>query len=245
MEIRRLYDKYKACVVRIAVRTPNGELMNGAGFHIGNGVIVTAKHVLEENEIIGLHPHQYAARKVNVDEVVLAPEHNIDLAFMRTNFNLEHYLTKAIFMGTRGRDRKRNADKTDFIPVGGHLDDWIGDEFVLSRVLALGFPRVPFTTEPVLLAYAGEVIGIVDAIDGTHPYFLLSPVARGGFSGGPVISEWDFLLGVVTHAYVEGDKPIETGFSSCVTVEPLLNLLALHGVRPPDMPDEIWDLFTS
>ena len=77
-----------------------------------------------------------------------------------------------------------------------------------------------------------------------HPHFVLSSIARGGFSGGPAFSEWGFLLGVVTQSLVEGGKQTEQGFAVCVSIEPLLTLLAKKGLRPPDFEDELWDLVT-
>ena len=222
-KLRDLYSKYKSCMVRIAVETKHSDQSNGAGFHIGNGILVTAGHVVAGNKILEVRADRYGP-KTAVNEVIMSPDPKIDLAILRTDF---------------GRYR------TDHIPIGGHLNDWIGDEFVLSAVLAMGYPRIPLSREPVLVTYEGEVAAVVDMIGEEHPYFVISPIARGGFSGGPVISEWDFLLGVVTHSCVENDKDLETGYFSLLSIEPLLQLLADNDVRPPGVEDEIWELFKS
>src|SRR2546425_13307934 len=47
-DLRDLYLKYKSCIVRITVRTHAGDLHTGTGFHIGDGLIVTARHVMQE-----------------------------------------------------------------------------------------------------------------------------------------------------------------------------------------------------
>ena len=49
--LQRFYTEYKFSIVRITVKDPNGDLKNGTGFHIGEGYIVTTKHVLEGNKI--------------------------------------------------------------------------------------------------------------------------------------------------------------------------------------------------
>jgi hypothetical protein len=88
-------------------------------------------------------------------------------------------MTKTIIHGATWK-------KTDIIEVGGHLDDWIGDEFVLSKALLMSFPRVPLARFPVVVAVAGEINAVVDRYDVPHPYFVISSIPRGGFSGGPV-----------------------------------------------------------
>ena len=61
--------------------------------------------------------------------------------------------------------------------------------------------------------------------NGPHPHFLISSLARQGFFGGPVISEYDFLLGVLTESLTDEDQALENGFASVISIEPLLVLL--------------------
>lgn len=245
MDLRHLFNKYKACMVRIAVETSEGLPANGAGFHIGRGVIVTARHVVQANRIVEVRSESCGIGQVKTTEVILATDPKVDLALLKTDFQLDHCLDEVTFMTGDGPDVVRNEDKTDHVPIGLHLNDWIGDDFVLSRILVMGYPRIPLAKDPVLVVYTGEVSAVVDTLGERHPYFVISPMARGGFSGGPVISEYDFLLGVATQSWVEGDKGPETGYFSLLTVEPLLELLAANGIRPPGIDDEIWALFTS
>lgn len=230
-------------MVRISVETREGDQCSGAGFHIGKGVIVTARHVIETNRILELRSEIYGTGVTPAD-VIFATDSGVDLALLKTDFQLDRYLTNETFMGADGPDVERNSDKVDHVPVGLHLNDWIGDEFVLSKVLVMGYPRIPLSRETVLVAYEGEVSAIVDTFGGRHPYFVISPMARGGFSGGPVISEYDFLLGVITQAMIQEGEGPESGHFSLLTVEPLLELLAANGIRPPGIDDEIWELFT-
>src|SRR5205085_10330938 len=84
------------------------------------------------------------------------------------------------------------------IPLGTHLDDWLNDQaFVLRQVLLMGYPPVPLSKRPVLIAASAEVNAVVDPyINNSHPHFILSSMPRGGFSGGPCLVEWDFALGL-------------------------------------------------
>lgn len=109
----------------------------------------------------------------------------------------------------------------------------------------MGYPRIPRCKETGLVAVVGEVNAVIDRYDIPHPHFVLSYLPRGGFSGGPVFTEWGFLLGIVTASLTEGDQNIEDGFGVAISVEPLLELLADNGLRPPDVSDEIWDLLTK
>jgi S1-C subfamily serine protease len=245
MNLRRLYNKYNECVVRIAIETPEGVQSNAAGFHVGDGVIATARHVVKGNRILEVRSGGHGIGVVTVNDVILATDPKVDLAILKTNFQLDHYLTKVTFVSGGDEDVQRNADKTDYVPIGEHLNEWIDDGFMLSKVIVMGFPRIPLSKEPVLAAYAGEVSAITEIVGERHPYFIISPIARGGFSGGPVISEFDFLLGVITQSFVEDDKGPETGYFSLLSVEPLLELLATNGIRPPGIDDEFWELFTN
>ena len=166
-------------------------------------------------------------------------DQNIDLAVVQTDF--EKKWDTSYFGHCKSSDRSSGP----FIPIGGHLDDWLDDAFILTRVILMGFPSVPLTREMELVAVAGDVNGIVDKYSTPHPYFIISSLPRGGFSGAPVIQEWNFLLGVLTESLATADNPLETGFAAVMTVEPLLVLLGQSGLRPRDISDDMWTLFVG
>lgn len=223
-------------MVRITVRTSDGDLSTGSAFHIGDGWLATAAHVLRGGEIEEVVGHR--DQKVQIDRVIYHSDERVDLALLKTNLDLSHYLTKTTLVNP-----PEGCLQTDHIPIGGHLDDWIGDELVLSKVLLMGFPPVPFSREPVLLAAEGEVNAVVDKYSGPHPYFIISCMGRGGYSGGPVLSEYGFLLGVLTESLVMDGKSEEVGYSSAVSVEPLLVLLHENGIYPATNREILEDLF--
>lgn len=101
---------------------------------------------------------------------------------------------------------------------------------MLSKVLVMGYPPIPLSQGPVLVAVQGEINAIVDKYCGPHPHFVISSIPRGGFSGGPVISEYKFLLGIFVESLLDADQPVELGFASVLSIEPLLVLLQENGI---------------
>ena len=221
-----LYQRYKVCLARVTVLTEKGDLANGTSFHVGDGFLVTARHVIEGGELQTITPHQYAGGEITVAGVYLPDDPKVDLAILETNFSLQHYMEKVKIIEGGGE-----REKFDHIPIGGHLDDWIGDELVLSQVIALGYPRVPLSQESDLVASRGEVNAVIDRYEGKHPHFIISTMGHGGFSGGPVISEYDFLLGIMTGVMAR-DFEQTGGFPAALTVEPLLTLMWDNKILP-------------
>ena len=221
-----LYQSYKVAMARITVKTPEGDLSTGSAFHIGDGWLVTAAHVLNGGEIEEVVGEEYSSH-LKIEKMILHEDERIDLALLKTDFDLSHYLTQ-----TKFQNPTKGFVQTDHIQIGGHLDDWIGDELVLSKVLLMGYPKIPFANRPVLVAAEGEVQAIIDKYNGPHPHFVISCMGRGGYSGGPVLSEYGVLLGVLTESLVMNEKTEELGYSSAISVEPLLTLLQANGIYP-------------
>ncbi|MBF0376259.1 MAG: trypsin-like peptidase domain-containing protein [Desulfamplus sp.] len=232
-----LYQSYKISMVRITVKTEAGDLSNGAAFHIGDGWLATAAHVVKNFEIKEIIS-EYCNEKLNIEKIIFHSDERVDLAIIKTNFDLTHYLTKTTINGS-----PKVFLKTDQIEIGGHLDDWIGDELVLSKVLLMGYPPVPFSDNTVLLAAEGEVNAVIDKYNGTHPHFIISCMGRGGYSGGPVLSEHGFLLGVMTESLVINNQSVELGYLSAISIEPLLTLLHENGIYPGKNRETIEVLF--
>lgn len=224
--MKELYEKYKSCIVQIIVKSRVGEVASGAGFHIGDGYIVTARHVVENQIIELITGNRYTSKHITTKKIFYPSNPRIDLAVLETDFSLDNYMGKVKII-----DNGKSREKVDLIPLGGHLDDWIGDEFVLSRVVTFGYPKIPQSKEPALVAVQGEINAIIDKHASPHPHFIISSTAREGFSGGPVISEYDFLLGVFTESLTEGNQPIENGFASVISIEPLLVLLYENNIQ--------------
>jgi hypothetical protein len=237
MNLSVLYQSYKQALVRITVVTPTGDLSTGTAFHIGDGWLVTAGHVLKDGSIHEM-VSEHCNKPLALERVVFNKDDGIDLALIKSNLDLSHYLFKTTF-----HNPPEGFIQTDHIEIGGVLDDWLGDELVLTKVLLMGYPRVPLSKHATLLASEGEVNAVIDKYLGPHPHFIVSCQARGGFSGGPVLSEYGFLIGVLTESLVMDGKDTESGYSSAISVEPLLVMLHENGIYPGKNRELIEDLF--
>jgi len=223
-----LYQSYKRCLVRITVKNDLGDLSTGTAFHIGDGWLATARHVVEGYDIEEIIS-EYCSKKLTAAQIIYHSNPLVDLAVIRTDLNLAHYMEKVTIVNPPD-----GFVKADHIVFGDHLDDWLGDELCLSKVLLMGYPPVPFSGRAELIAAEGEINAVIDKYNAPHPHFIISCMSRGGFSGGPVLSEYGFLLGVLTESLIHDSRDEELGYSAAVSIEPLLELLHSNGVYPGD-----------
>lgn len=219
-DLNRVYRGVRDTVVPIATIKPNGDHGIGSGFHVGDGYIITARHVVEGMASVSISLGFWD--EVVIAETIFAKNEMADVALLRTNV---HELLK-------------HAD-VNHLSLGVEWDDrWDGDSLLLFDVLVIGHPPIPRTL-PTVVAIRAQVNAFVDKylISGKQapPSFILSGIPRGGFSGAPMIvvtGRDAFVLGVVTDSFVAEDKPLETGFMAAVTVESILRLLHENAVYP-------------
>jgi hypothetical protein len=130
------------------------------------------------------------------------------------------------------------------VQLGGHLDDFLGEsDFTLFEVVIFGHPIIPVTKKPHLVAARAEVNAQIDLRDRRHVHFVLSAVPRGGFSGGPVITEGGYALGLVTSSLVRDGNVAEFGFFTAISVEPIYECLAQHQMLPAIQAEGWGDLW--
>lgn len=228
---------FAACMVCIESEDETGEVGIGSAFHIGEGYLVTARHVVENRRITRLIPNHYGQITLASIEVLYPSDNSVDLALLRSDFSLEHLRqTKIIGYET---------EKVYRIELGSHLDDWINDEsFLLMEIYMFGYPPIPFSSKPVLVATTGHINAVIDPYAGSrHPLFIVSPTARGGFSGGPVLTQSGWLLGVTTQSLLRNELVAELGYAAALTIEPLWALLGEHNVILPGYDRDWLELF--
>jgi hypothetical protein len=249
-QAREMFELYRSSVAYVEVQTSEGGVEIGSAFHVGDGIFVTARHVIEGNSILKVGTTEQTYIPLKGDEATAArthlyhdgqkePVHSIwptGLIVDRGPFFHSDPLVDIAVFGVQLLD-----PRTPALPLGGHLDDLIGQsDFVLTDVLVLGYPPLPLTSEPHLVAARADVIAQVDRYDIPHVHFILSAMPRGGFSGGVALSEFGFVLGVVTQSVLADSKPEELGYLNVTTVEPIYVCLADFKLLPEPQA-EGWD----
>jgi hypothetical protein len=235
---REQFTKYRGAVGFVETLSADDCPQRGTCFHVGDGVFVTARHVVEDRTIteIGFDddttnqtllndPRCWGRQshgRVNIVEgPVFHPNPECDVAC----FRVRPY---------------PNA----WLPLGGHLDDYlVQHELVLYRTLVLGYPPIPLVKKPTLVASVGEVNSLVDLYVGSkHPHFVISTIARGGFSGSPVLVAYNeesetggtAVLGLVTQSLTLDEQRPEQGYLAVLTVEPIYTCLELNNMLPKE-----------
>ena len=226
VDLQSLYYTFRQCMVGIeSTSDDDDQPLIGAAFHIGDGFLLTASHVVQGRRISGVVP-PHLGSITEIYSVHGHPDPRVDLALISSDFSLDHYMSDQLtIVGA-------SWPKVDAIPIGSHLDDWLGDELVLTDVLLMGYPPVPTSRHALLVAVRGEVNAVVDRYSTPHVHFVVSSVARGGFSGGPALMSNGVLLGVITESLERQSPVAEPGFAAVLSIEPIYNLLAAHGVAP-------------
>jgi len=247
-----LFEEYAAAVAYVAVETPDGDQSIGSAFHIGDDVWITARHVVEGNTIVevGTTEHSTAnylkkieqARREGgglkgsdqspygkyrvVGEPMLHPNRDVDVAALRLDGPYGE------FGGARfGFPR---AAPVPVVQLGGWLDDWLGTELMLTSVVVMGYPPIPFGRGPLLVAMRAEINAVLDKRNERHPYFILSAPSRPGLSGSLAITADGSALGVTSQSLVRDHAPAELGYFAVLAVEPIFDCLEHHSITPAE-----------
>ncbi len=223
-----IYHSLKECVVRMTVTDANGDQATGAGFHIGQGYFVTARHVVEGKAKVVAEQMEGLAmiNSIDVKSAYFPADPKIDLAVLQTEIHFTDYYLQG-YKSMQGR----TLDDFRGIPLGALVDDAVSDDHILEEVLLMGFPPIPLSDRPELVVVRGEINATMLRYIGPNYYYhIISTVARGGFSGGPVVDSNGFLLGVFTESLIANGKETELGFAAVLSIEPLLTLLKDNGI---------------
>jgi len=248
-EARRLFSTYASALAYLDVENGRGDHSIGSAFHIGEGVFVTARHVLEGQRIVACRstePVGIRAAELYPDlepEKVAEWDSAISKMMGRTPLYKHYAEPLTIVEGPFFHDDARVDvavfrvvgvhPATAVVPLGVHWDDWVYREtWNLDDALILGYPPIPLTNEPTLVAMRAEINTLVVLRTSPSVHFILSGPPRGGFSGGVALHEGGFALGVVTSSLTADGQSIELGFLAVLSIEPIRMLLEKTGLLP-------------
>ena len=72
--------------------------------------------------IVSVDGYQYSSDNISIKKIFYPSNPCIDLALLATDFSLQYFLEKVTIIDTEGK----SLEKVGMIPLGGHLDDWLG-----------------------------------------------------------------------------------------------------------------------
>lgn len=226
---RQIFRHYAPAVAYVEVESPKGDRGIGTAFHVGQGIYITARHVVDGQKITGINhvveiPNERGFDITKrLDEVgddqnrrqlprtgpFFHPDPKIDIAC----FTLLWYPPVEIEVGFHCKD----------LPYGNF-------DFLLDKCLIMGFPPIPFSREPILVSTIGEVNACVKRYDHQFDHYIVSSMARGGFSGAPAMVHFNedldvhvgtMALGLVTESLSKNGEPAELGYMTVLTAEPI------------------------
>ena len=121
------------------------------------------------------------------------------------------------------------------LPVQGVIPMRLSpDVGLLDDVVVLGYPPIPLSREPYLVCVPTTVAAVIDHYIVGRRHFVLSAMARGGFSGGVALTLGfaSATLGVVTEALTQDAKPTELGYLAVLSAELVIEMLDHYGIEP-------------
>lgn len=232
------YMRAAGAVAFVTIIDGKGDEGIGSAFHIGQGIFVTARHVIEGAKLKEIATTKSARLSEEAGGKTAAPR------------RLE--IVDGPYFGPDGLDiAVFRVDLGDaplpVITVSQHTDASLGeDDLVLSDILVIGYPPIPFTTIPSQVVTLGQINAVVRVRHSPVLHFIASAIARGGFSGGPALDPSGTALALVTESLGQGDMPVETGYLSLLSIEPAVDLAAekfgfsTHGAYPGRYRDTLF-----
>lgn len=219
------YKKISGAIAYIAVESPDGKVGIGTAFHIGDGIFVTARHVIHEKKITEIgttkkipHPSDGNKNKYEIRynypemlEIIDGPH------FLPETDDHQEIADVALF--------KTSASHLPAIQMSSELDhDIDDDDFILDDVIIVGYPPIPYTLIPNQVAVSGQINATVDVRHSKYLHYIASIIARGGFSGGVVLTEDGYAIGMVTESLIQNGAPPESGFMSILSIQAVIDM---------------------
>src|ERR1700704_4836927 len=99
--MNQLFYKLRPAIVALETIGKTGDQGIGTGFHVGDGVVITARHVVEDMRSVSLVASNADGGKIK--EIILAKNPLADVALLRTDLDFSVYLDKTTIVGMEFR----------------------------------------------------------------------------------------------------------------------------------------------
>lgn len=233
-----LRSRLSSAVLYVEVQDANGDRGIGTAFHIGSSYCVTARHVINGKKILrvgrrdtslvtqitaGRHPVRtttHGAMERQVDATYVHPDGNVDVAIIKLG----------------GPNAARIQP---FVLLSPDADLYTEGEFLMEEVLIFGYPPIPWSDAAHLVVFRGDVSAVIENTTDRKRHFVISGMARGGFSGGPVVTldHPNEVLGVVANSLMRDSEVPELGFIGAVSVQTVFEIVEAHQLRIPELDE--------
>ncbi|MXX72047.1 MAG: trypsin-like peptidase domain-containing protein [Gemmatimonadetes bacterium] len=169
---RFLHRQISPAIVQIAGKNAEGEARAGSGLVFDPHHILTCRHVVSEMQVD--QTQSFQGREIAIDAKAIAEHEALDVAVLHVPEPL-HAVAGLAFL----------------------------EPFVTQTVYTFGYPRIPcaLPTEDgnsPLVVQRGEVTASAVSMIGTADLFLYSAIARPGNSGGALVSDEGYVVGMAT-----------------------------------------------
>ena len=170
---RFIHHQISPAIVQITGEDSNGDERAGSGVVFDPHHILTCGHVVSGMKVNRIQTFQ--GTRVTVDEVFVTDK-DIDVGVLRVQESL------------------RAVPGLAFLAP-----------FVTQRVYTFGYPRIPCALpgksgNSPLIVQGGEVTNSAVTMFGAADLFLYSAIARPGNSGGAIVSDDGYVVGITTDA---------------------------------------------
>ncbi|WP_306480726.1 serine protease [Limnobacter sp.] len=230
MDLQSIYHQCRRSVAYVTVETSDGSESIGTAFHIGQGYFVTAKHVVDKNQIIEVGITQPHNKLIEHHTAPLSEDERP--RFLKTDLNPVLFESEvddvAVF-------RAEECEGLPSIQLSSIHDMHQSEDLaLLSNVLCIGYPPIPLTIHPFQVAVDATVSALITIKGSSYLSYVVSATARGGFSGGPIINSEGKAIGLVTDSLVRDSNAIETGFMACLSISAAADLALKCGWDPDE-----------
>lgn len=226
------FHEYHSCIAYIETEDQLGNIQIGNCFHIGDGIFLTARNVIENKSI----------KNIGFDSNIFTNESSQKLDYFTENSKRLNIIDGPFFHVDIDVDVgcfRLDFIPNKFIPLSRHIDNYLGhSEFLLHRTLLLGHPPMPYTSKPVLAAAIGDINAIVNIFDDKYLHYVVSSTMKMGFCGGPVLVAHNelnkhsetVLLGLVTNILSLNHE--NNGLLAVLSIEPIYLCLKQANLLP-------------